>query len=66
MNTYIAGTTKTCSTCLDFQENQPKDKTVLHEIHERPWESVGADILSVINKNYLSILDNYGKFLVIK
>ena len=56
---------KNCSTCLEFQQTQPKEKTT-HEILLRPWEVLGADVFQLNNKNYLCIVDYHSKFPVIK
>ena len=39
MNADIKATVKYCSTCLDFQVTQQKDKTMSHEIPRRASES---------------------------
>ena len=33
-----------------------------HEIPGKPWEVVGADMFTLHNKNYLSIVDCHRKF----
>ena len=33
----IEKTHKNCSTCLDFQQTQPKEKIIHHEIPAKPW-----------------------------
>ena len=35
---------KNCNTCLEFQQTQPKEKIIHHDIPIRPWDVVGADI----------------------
>ena len=44
-------------TCLQFQQMQPQEKIVHHNIPLRPWEVVGADVFHYNNKNYLGIVD---------
>ena len=66
MNAEIEDTGKNCPTCLDFQETQPKDKTISHKIPGRPWESVRANILALHNKYYLCTVDIHSKFSMIK
>ena len=53
MNADIIETVKHCPTSLDFWQTQPKDKTVPHKIPGRPKECVGADIITINNKQYL-------------
>ena len=57
---------KYCTTCLEFQQTQPKEKIFHHDIPLRPWEVLGADISHFNNKNYLCIVDYHSKFPVIK
>ena len=52
--------------CLEFQQTQPKEKTIHHAISLRPWEVLGADVFQLNNKNYLYVVDYHSKFLVIK
>ena len=55
---------KHCATCLEFQQMQPKEKIIHHDIPLRPWEVVGADIFHFNNKNYLCMVDYNSKFPV--
>ena len=57
---------KNCTTCLEFQQMQPKEKIVHHDIPLRPWKVLGTDVFHFINKNYLCIVDYHSKFPVIK
>ena len=57
---------KNCATCLQFQQTEPKEKIIHHDIPLRPWEVVSTDVFQFNNKNYLCIVDYYSKFLVIK
>ena len=52
--------------CLEFQQAQPKEKIIHHDIPLRPWEVIGADVFHFNIKNYLCIVDYNSKFLVIK
>ena len=49
MNADREHTVKNCPTCLDFQETQPKDKTILHEKPGKPWESIRANFFTINN-----------------
>ena len=52
--------------CLNFQGTQPKEKIIHHDIPAKLWEMVGADMLTLHNKNYLCIVDYHSKFPVIR
>ena len=66
INAGIEDTVENCHTGLDFQATQPKEKTISHKIPDRMWESVGADIFTITNKQYLCIVDYQSKFPMIK
>ena len=57
---------KGCNTWLEFQQIQPKEKTIHHDIPLRPWKVLGADIFHINNENYLCVIDYHSKFPVIK
>ena len=66
INTNIEKHIKGCNTCLEFQQTQPKEKIIHHDILLRPWEVLGVNIFHLNNKNYLCIIDYHSKFPVIK
>ena len=66
INTDIENHIKSCNTCLEFQQTEPKEKIIHHNIPLRPWEVLGVDIFHLNNKNYLCIIDYHSKFPVIK
>ena len=68
INADIDNFIKICTTCLHFQQMQPKEKIIYHYIplHLHPWEVISTDIFHLSNRNYLSIIDYNSKFPVIK
>ena len=42
------------STCLEFQQKQPKEKTIHHDIPMRPWDIINVDMFQPNNRNYSS------------
>ena len=66
INADIEDYIKNCATCLEFQQMQPKEKIIHHDIPLRPWEIIEADVFHFNNKNYLCIVDYNSKFPVIK
>ena len=66
INTDIENHIKSCITCLEFQQTQPKEKIIHHNILLRHWEVLGVDIFHLNNKNYLYIIDYHSKLPVIK
>ena len=66
INNDIENHVKNCGTCLEFQQMQPKEKTIHHDIPMMPWDVIGRDGFQLNNKNYICIADYHSKFLVIK
>ena len=62
----IGNHVKNCSMCVKFQQMQPKEKTIHHDIPLKPLKVIGADMFQLNNKNYLCIFDYHSKFPVIK
>ena len=66
INADIENYIQHCAMCLEFQQMQPKEKIIHHDIALRPWEVIGADVYHFNNKYYLCIVDYHSKFPVIK
>ena len=66
INADIEKYIKQCAMCLEFQQMQPKEKIIHHDIPLRPWEVVGADIFHFNNRNYLCVIDYNSKFPIVK
>ena len=66
INADIEAYIKLCATCLEFQQTQPQEKLMYHDIPLRPWEVIGADIFHFKNKHYWCIVDYNSKFPVVK
>ena len=57
---------KNCITCLTFQQTQPKEKMIHHDIPLRPWDVIGADMFTLNNKHSLCIVDYHSKFTIVR
>ena len=66
INADIENHIKNCATCLEFQQMQPKEKVMHHDISLRLWEVIGTDVFHFNNTNYLCIIDYNSKFPAIK
>ena len=66
INNDIENYVKKCITCMEFQQMQPKEKTIHHDIPMRPQDVISADMLQLNNKNYICIVDYHSKFPVEK
>ena len=66
MDTAVKNTMRNYSTCIEFQQMQPKDKIILCDIAGKPWEVVGADLFNINRNNFLCIIDYHSKLPVVK
>ena len=66
INADIEKYIKQFATCLEFQQMQPKEKIIHHDVPLRPWEVVGADMFHFNNINYLCLVDYNSKFPIIR
>ena len=62
MSTDIEETVARCATCATYRKRNNKQPMIPHEIPDRPWAKVGADIFSFKNQEYLVVVDYYSKF----
>ena len=53
INANIKSYIKHCTTCLEYQQTQPKEKITHHNIPPQPWEVFGTDVFHFKNKHYL-------------
>ena len=66
INADIKKYIKQCATCLEFQQMQPKEKIIHHDIPLRPWEVVRADVFNFNNIIYLCVVDYNSKFPIVR
>ena len=63
MNDDIEKLVKQCEICNKFATSNHKEPMVPHEIPTRPWEKVGIDYFTLLNQDYLLIVDYFSKYL---
>ena len=66
INADIEKYIKQCATCLEFQQMQPKEKIIHHDVPLKPWKLVRADVFHFNNINYLCVVDYNSKFPIIR
>ena len=52
-----------CQIFVDFQARNPRQPLQTHEIPDRPWSRVAADLFSLRGKNHIVLVDYYSNFL---
>ena len=51
-----------CPVCIKYQPNNRREPLKPHEVPDRPWSQVGADIFQFGNSDYLVVVDYFSKF----
>ncbi|KAK2183299.1 hypothetical protein NP493_317g02103 [Ridgeia piscesae] len=46
-----------CGTCQKHRYKQAKEPMEQHEIPEKPWRKIGADLFTLFGKNFLVVVD---------
>ena len=63
MTAEIKAHIATCETCQKYMTKQQQKETLMsHELTNRPWEKVGADIFTIADKDYLILVDYFSNF----
>ena len=63
MGNQIKEVVTNCQICAEFQARNPKQPLQTHEIPNRPWSRVAADLFSIHGKNYITVVDYYSDFV---
>ena len=59
MSKQITEMVSKCSLCLEHRNSQCKEPMLPHEIPDRPWSQLGADLFELHQENYLLLVDYY-------
>ena len=62
MSTAIERMISKFSECLKYQRENQKEPLLPHEVHQRPWQKLGADIFELNSKSYLLVVVYYSKY----
>ena len=62
MNSDISQMIDNCTVCLQFKPLQVKEPLIPHEVPNRPWQRVGADLCTFDGKEYLVVSDYYSLY----
>ena len=66
MTTDIDNNIKNFSTCLGFQQMQPKGNIISPEIPVKPWKVIGAGQFTINNSSVLHVVVYRIKFPIVK
>ena len=62
MQAAIRESCLSCGICSQFLSERPQGPMKSHEIPNRPWSKVRADIFQLAGSNYLVMVDHYSDF----
>ena len=62
INAHLEDCVASCTTCMEYRNQQQKEKLIPHDIPSEVWSKVGTHLLTLRNKDYLIIADYNTKF----
>ena len=65
MSRMIADVVGACATCSAHRRQQPPETLMPHSVPSRPFEKIGADIFTLMKRDYLLVVDYFSKFLFV-
>ena len=65
INAHLEDYVASCTTCMEYRNQQRKEKLIPHDIPSEVWSEVGTDLFTLRNKDYLIIADYNTKFFEI-
>ena len=63
MNSEIKALVERCTVCAEFQAKNARQPMQSHQIPDRPWSKVAADLFTVSGNNYITIVDYFLDFV---
>ena len=54
MATDVSFKAEKCSICKKYLANDIKEPLLTHKLPKRPWETIGTDLFSLVNFDYLT------------
>ena len=62
MNADIEQLVKQCEICNMFAASNHKEPMIPHNIPARPWKKIGVDHFTLLNQDYLLLVDYFSKY----
>ena len=59
----IADMVAKCQHCITNKHSQHNERLIPTTLPERPWQHIGADMMTFQNKEYLILMDYYSRYL---
>lgn len=58
--------TSSCSTCIKYAKQQPKERLLQYNLPSFPWQKLHSDLFDFHGSQYLLVADYYTKFPVVR
>ena len=65
MNSDLTDHISKCDICSSYQSNQAREPLISHEVSDRPWQKIGADVFTLDGTDYLCLVDYYSSYFEI-
>ena len=62
MNSDLTDHISKCDICSSYQSNQAREPLISHEVADRPWQKIGADVFTLHGTDYLCVVDYYSSY----
>lgn len=62
ISTHIQKMIENCEPCCKFQNSNPRETIMMHQVPDTPFERVGTDLFHYRGHDYLLVADYYSKF----
>ena len=62
MNSDLTDDISKCDICSSYQSSQAKEPLICHEIADRPWQKIGADVFMLDGTDFLCVVDYYSSY----
>ena len=63
MNSNIKEAITKCQVCAEFQVSNPQQPLQTHQIPDRPWSRLAADLFTLQSKEYIVLVDHYSDYV---
>ena len=65
MNSDLTDHISKCDICSSYQSHQAREPLISHEVADRPWQKIGADVFTLDGTDYLCVVDYYSSYFEI-
>ena len=63
MSAQITEMCEQCSTCAEYRTKQQKERMIVTQVPDYPWQKVASDLFSFDGESYVLVGDYFSKFV---